>query len=568
MTDLEESIKIGQQAIKAIPEDHPDRAMCLHSLGIRLGAISHQQSALQQQTSFITTRIQAGRYALRSLAILSNWQQGYEVADIAVHLIPRLTSRSLENSDKQHLLAEVVGLASDAAAAALNAQKGALIALNLLEQGRGMLAASLEEVRTDILDLQQTYPLLAEQFVQLRNILDKPVTRNNHSVDMNHESSWQAQAGQRYKADKDFDKLLVEIRKQPGFDDFLQAPSEEEMRLAAHDGPIVTINISQYRCDAIIVTQNKICFLPLPNLKSEEIREKAEKGDLGSSIVLEWLWDNITHPVLEALGFTQSPSDSNWPHVWWILTWPLSKFPLHAAGYHGRGNSETVLDRVMSSYSSSVKAITHGRRRPAKQLPFAAEEVKILHGLCKSMGLDPIQPKEYKRDIIPFLPQSRVFQFAGHGHTNNTDPSKSYLLLGDGKDNPFTVANLLEINLREHSPFLAYLSACGTGRIGDEKFIDESIHLISAFQLAGFRHVIGTLWEVYDKICVDMAKITYEEMAGGNMTDEAKDKTKIESVDGNSRLPRDIVPCDSNIDGDDVNGTRELLWVPYVHYGV
>ena len=50
---------------------------------------------------------------------------------------------------------------------------------------------------------------------------------------------------------------------------------------------------------------------------------------------------------------------------------------------------------------------------------------------------------------------------------------------------------------------------------------DEGIHLINGFHTAGFRHVIGTLWEVKDEICVDMARITYQGMAQNGMTDEA-----------------------------------------------
>ncbi|KAL4937291.1 hypothetical protein BDV06DRAFT_216001 [Aspergillus oleicola] len=604
--DLEEAIRLGQEAIETTLDDHPARVRYLYNLGNHLEdkykrtlAISYHQSALRQQNSLITIHIRAGHQVLRNLALLSDWHQCYNAADFTIHLVPQLTSRSLENSDKQHLLSAMVGLASNAASAALNAQKEALVALNLLEEGRGVLAASLEEVRVEILDLQRTYPVLAKK---------------------------SAQAHRRHNANRDLDNLITKIREQPGFDRFLRAPSEEEMRLAARNGPIVIINVSQYRCDAILITNNAIRSLPLPNLKSNEIEEKAKERDLGSPRVLEWLWDNIMDPILKALEFTTLPPDNNWPHVWWIPTGPLTRLPLHAAGYHDRGKFETVLDRVMSSYSSSVKSIIHGRRRVAKQptsthalliamehtpgnhrLPFAAKEVEILYGLCKSMSLDPIQPGELKQDIIPCLPQSRIFHFAGHGYTNDTDPLKSYLLLGDGKQDPFTVTNLLEMNLRKHSPFLAYLSACGTGRIRDDRFIDESIHLISAFQLAGFRHVIGTLWEVNDEICVDMAKITYEKLASENMTDEAlcqglhlatrelrdrslntlsknrdeakaarnapahlKDcKTGIGSVARKNGSPRDIVPFDTGVDGDDdINGTRELLWVPYVHYGV
>lgn len=305
----------------------------------------------------------------------------------------------------------MVGLASNAAAAALHAGKGPLVALEFLEQGRGALAASLEELRTDILDLQKSYPELAEKFNHLRSELDLPVDPNTSPIDKELHSTRQARINRRYEAGEELDSLIDEIRKRPGFGDFLQAPSEREMRAAASHGPIVIINASEYRCDAILVEQHQIRSLALSNLNSTEIEKKAKGADLGNPRILEWLWDVVIHPILDALGFTGPPSENNWPHVWWIPTGPLSRFPIHAAGRHAKGSSESVLDRVMSSYSSSVKAIVHGRRRPPSRststqallvamedtpgndkLPFATKEVAMLHGVCDS----PIEPGRHK----------------------------------------------------------------------------------------------------------------------------------------------------------------------------
>jgi hypothetical protein len=107
--------------------------------------------------------------------------------------------------------------------------------------------------------------------------------------------------------------------------------------------------------------------------------------------------------------------------------------------------------------------------------------------------------------------------------------------LEDEKADPLAVATLLEMKLYDDLSFLAYLSASGTGRIGNEKFLDESIHLISAFQLAGFRHVIGTLWEVNDEVCVDVARIIHEGIRDGHMTDESL----CEGLHNAVRKPRD-----------------------------
>ena len=76
---------------------------------------------------------------------------------------------------------------------------------------------------------------------------------------------------------------------------------------------------------------------------------------------MDWLWDTIRKPVLDALGLIHAPSGS-WPRIWWIPTGPLTKFPLHAAGDHSRGSCNTVLDRVISSYSSSIQALIQSQQ--------------------------------------------------------------------------------------------------------------------------------------------------------------------------------------------------------------
>lgn len=222
----------------------------------------------------------------------------------------------------------------------------------------------------------------------------------------------------------------------------------------------------------------------------------------------------------------------------------------------------------------------------------------MLRDLFKSMPVKSVELGHCKKDVTSRLPNCSVFHFAGHGYTDKEKPSNSRLVL---EDIPLTVGDLLEMNLYDHSPFLAYLSACSTGQIKDDKFIDESIHLISAFQMAGFRHVIGTLWDVNDEQCVDIARYTYEGMRDGGMTDEsvcyglhmatrtlrdhwvgmsAGPNRKCsgtglgtgrarEQVDrpgprgkdqGEFQLSRDVLVCDDR--------EERVHWVPYIHFGV
>jgi CHAT domain-containing protein len=93
--------------------------------------------------------------------------------------------------------------------------------------------------------------------------------------------------------------------------------------------------------------------------------------------------------------------------------------------------------------------------------------------------------------------------FACHGTAEITDPSNSRLLL---HDRPLTVVDVARLRL--HDAELAFLSACETARPG-ARLADEAIHLASAFQLAGYRHVIAALWPVADHTAVAFADYIY-----------------------------------------------------------
>lgn len=632
MSVLQEAVEITQKAVAALPDNHLHRAAYLNTLGDRLAdrhsrtkttddleaTITSYQSALNQSSSTVLDRISAGRKVLQYHAIRSDWQKAYEDAKTAVGLIPRLSKPSLGNSDKQYVLAQIVGLACDAPAAALSAGKAPSVALGLLEQGRGVIATFFEDMRTDLVDLRAKYPELANDFIRIRSVLDTPAKPNMAFELDDRQASSKEFTSTRSMAEVDFDALIVEIRKRPGFETFLLPPSEEELKIAGSRGPIVVINVSELRSDALLVEPDEIRSVALPDFRISEIEAEGRKGDRGSPAVLGRLWDTVTKPVLDALGYTGSPSNNDWPHIWWIPTGRLSKFPLHAAGYHGKGSTNTVLDRAMSSYSSSIKAIIQGRRRrvldvtpgkPAKallvdmthtpgqdRLDFAAGEVSLVQGICQSSSCEVILSTRKKLDVLSHLTSCNIFHFAGHGSTNEFDPLSSSLLLEDCNSDPLTVADLMENSLREHSPFLAFLSACGTGEMKDWKSFDESIHLISACQLAGFRHVIGTLWEVEDgESCLYMARIAYEEILHQGMTDESvalglhkaarglRDdwlRDTADSVDGRTPAVKGgpgtmVLGITEGIDHVTLRKatpvkkkTKPLLWVPYVHFGV
>ncbi|KAJ9422997.1 CHAT domain-containing protein [Fusarium oxysporum] len=588
LEDIIEAIAISQKTLESMPEDSPFRTDLWTTLGdlfaAKFGttwvtsdleeAVRSYRCAVEHPTGNILRRIIA---ATSVMPLCLSLQDAYDIGRTAIDLVPGIaTARSLETGDRQHLLSFARGLAASVTGAAIRLKKDPSEALAILEQGRGIMGSSLDDIRTDIKELQQSFPQLAERFMRLREELE-PSTGSHFSDELEEDRGLR-----RRNAAENFDDLLDEIRKKPGFEDFL--------------GPLTT--------DQILIERERITSMVFKDLDDGELIERAEGFDLGTPNTLEWLWNTITGRVLEALGFTETPpNQQEWPHVWWIPTGPLSRFPLHASGRHRERSGKAVMDRVISSYSPSLRALVHGRRQrvvtagPAEallidaehtgnhpHLPQARAEIKVVSKICESMAIRPVSVGQSKQDMLSCLRNCKIFHFAGHGYTNGDDPSKSHLCLSDTSD-PLTVGDILKLNLHEASPFLSYLSACSTGRVQDDKFIDESIHLISAFQLAGFRHVIGTLWKVRDKHCVDVARVTYEAIREGGMTDdsvcrglhkatrmlrdswlEGFDKKRERLVQGDEKGTRDVIPCDD--EEEIIVGLVPAYWVPYVHFGV
>jgi len=178
----------------------------------------------------------------------------------------------------------------------------------------------------------------------------------------------------------------------------------------------------------------------------------------------------------------------------------------------------------VSSYTPTLRALLHARRarpgsarpdvpavvvamphtRGAPDLPGAQAEAAILR---QRLGPDVVTltgPQATRDMVLQNLPAALRAHFACHGTADLTSPSDSCLHLAD--DQQLTVADIARLRL--HDVDLAYLSACSTAQPGTY-LADEAIHLACAFQLAGYRHVIGTLWPVNDRAAVHVADQIY-----------------------------------------------------------
>jgi hypothetical protein len=468
-----------------------------------------------------------------------------------------------------------------------------------------VLLSQTLNTRSDLTDLSDRYPKLATRFIELRDLLDRPADILTPAATTS--PSEDTAARDRRHVAEAFAAVLGQIRELDGFGSFALPPDPEVLLAEADAGPIVVLNISRYRSDALILTHKGITALSLPTVTPDAVvnqvrtfhqalqvindpdAPRKRRIDAQSEVqeILEWLWDAVTAPVLRFLGYHHQPAaGQDWPRVWWVLGGLLSRLPVHAAGHHSDPpgpDRRTTMDRVISSYTPTIGALRHARQQLARQpgtpdhalivampttpgLPGEGrlfnvpEEVALLRTrLPEPVLLTEPAPDEAldsddlptKANVLAHLPGTAIAHFACHGYTDPADPSKSLLLLHDHQHDPLNVAGLAPVAL-DHAQ-LAYLSACSTAITTDTNLLDEAIHLATAFQLAGFPHVIGTLWEINDHVAVQVAKAFYTALATGNG-----------SLD-TSRAARAMHQAVRAVR--DEYSTTPSLWAAYIHAG-
>jgi hypothetical protein len=299
---------------------------------------------------------------------------------------------------------------------------------------------------------------------------------------------------------------------------------------------------------------------------SEELNRAATLCALGEALasryrrtledMLAWLWDAVAGPVLDALGHRPVPSGGTPPRLWWVPTGLLTLLPLHAAGRAGDG----VLDRVMSSYAPTVGTLAHARNAasatgpaqvtvvalPGDDLPNAQRESRDI-GILFPGARQLVDDRATRANVLDVLPKSHVVHFACHASQDLVNPAHGHLRLYDG------ALDVLELaRLRLGTAELASLSACQTAT-GGITLADEAVHLASAFQLAGYRQVIGTLWPIQDAVAADIATDVYTQLrrdGGGVATGHAA-----AALHGAIRRARAAHPREPH------------LWASHIHLG-
>jgi hypothetical protein len=486
---------------------------------------------------------------------------------------------------------------------------------------------------------------------------------------------------ERREAVNAIEACIDEIRRTvPGQKRFLLGPTIEEIKMHAVEGPIVIVNVTDIASDAIIVSHSQVKSLPLPGLSPDtaphhiqhQFRQYlsnrrgdyydrdigGDDSDSDSDDVeadqLMWLWSNCVKLVLDelaAMGLASAEGGDPPSRVWWMGSGIASSFPFHAAGIA----SEGALNRTVSSYTPTIKALGYSRAKAAtaavdakadddsdnekdnnvnnkstilvvtmsttpghKPLKGARREHSVIeaaaaaasaaaaaaagssttntassspYSICTVQEL--LQPSV--RSVLAQIPRSDIVHFAYHGFSDPKDPSRSHLLLqrnsgddddgndggGGGRGGPIvdrlTIARLAKAVAAQPATSsaggarIAFLSACSTAEVKARELGDEGLHLASAFQVAGFASVVGSLWAVDDEVCIALAEGFYRrllrgEEKGGKGSGKEGVKGKVEEGLGNSgRVAEALRYAVMRLRAR--YPESPFAWTPFVHFG-
>jgi hypothetical protein len=413
-------------------------------------------------------------------------------------------------------------LVSDSAAFAVSI--GQLdTAIELLEQGRTLLWAKMLSYRHPLEDLRETDRALADRFetigAQLEHLAlsfgsETAIEDSGLPVSVDNMINTQRRLSEQWE------KVVEQIRMLGGnFTDFLRAVPFSTLKTAAAEGPVIVVNISEYRSDAIIIRENGPSTLVhltdaspehLASLTSDLLDAQTSRSTPQIVDILRRLWDMVVSSVRDELDALQVPKGTR---VWWCPNSLANGLPLHAAGPGPRVRGPKIFsDIYISSYTPTLSALIRARsgvvhsgttpkllamgqasdNLPDSTLPLVREELRRV----QSFGdfVDVLADNQANRQaVISSLRQHNWIHFACHGYQED-QPFHSYFQLCDGER--LTLIDLAQARLPDAE--FAFLSTCESAAGDNRGTPDEVIHLAAAMQFSGFRSVVGTLWSMSD----------------------------------------------------------------------
>ena len=299
---------------------------------------------------------------------------------------------------------------------------------------------------------------------------------------------------------------------------------------------------------------------------------------------MSWLWSSCVQPIVKKLKDNKLRDSHELLRVWWIGTGTAGSLAFHAAGQYinddeNAQDSENTLCQIIPSYTPTIKALSYARSCASRATTLNSNETSILvvtmpttpeqtplpgvnreklaiqqmtRDICRIKALETPTAKHVLENMSGF----DIVHFACHGSVDLNDPSNSHLLLQkSGPSGPvvdkLTVSDISKKNTLGRT-WIAYLSACSTAGVEVKDLADECLHIASAFQVAGFAHVIGSLCPADDDICVRLTESFYRSLT--------KTGTKHSNRAVAEALRNAVLEIRSEFQS-------PSLWAPFIHSG-
>ncbi|KAF9062540.1 CHAT domain-containing protein [Rhodocollybia butyracea] len=555
--DLEESIELNRKALLLCPVGHPQRALALKNLSVAL----RRRFQLTSSQADLTECLSASKEAAIDLCSpvsdcldsVKHWiiftqphndlaQSNLDAYIMGLSLISRsLCMMPIISLQYQHLSATInlPEFVSDGASQAIHLGQPAL-AVEIIEQGRGLLWSELRGLRTPMDSLQALDQSLAEELIQINHRLEILSTENSveagttdfgiesdshqHQVDIHSDPFGRSLSEKSHLLQAQAD-VVGKIHKIPGFETFLGRKSFGELQSAAMHGPVIVVNCSGRRSDVLIILeQNLPILIPMVEGFYEETKTLVQRLKEAQSDIkvapkrynhvlratLQDLWDLVVSPVVAKLRELQIPEMSQ---IFWCPTSILT-LPLHAAGPVSPGTKKFLPDlyilgpptltALITSFTTTKSSSGLPRLLVAGQydssLRNTKEEMKevLQYNLKRHITVN-------KDAVAKALVDHEWLHIASHGTLVPKEPFGSYFSLAGGSR--FTLLDIIRLNLPNAA--FAFLSACHTAELSAGSVHNEVIHLAAAMQFCGFRSVVGTMWEMADVDGPEMVKDFY-----------------------------------------------------------
>ncbi|KAG9035045.1 hypothetical protein FRB95_012193 [Tulasnella sp. JGI-2019a] len=194
-------------------------------------------------------------------------------------ICPGRPTTGLTEASSWAALSRVRSLASMTAALALNAGHPRK-AVEVIEHARGFSFTQLQEYQTTLDKLLAYNPGLSSELLQLSFELSRFVSLDVNSDMVNSVAKLEPDAVRSHRElSKRWNDVLARIWELPGFGAFLKPAPFDILQRAATEGPVIIVNITQLRSDAIIILKVRDpVVIPLPRATPSAIQTYTERS--------------------------------------------------------------------------------------------------------------------------------------------------------------------------------------------------------------------------------------------------------------------------------------------------